>query len=170
MDWETILTATVISAGVSGVFNMIVALLSNSRLRKIERDKREYERGDYVIKKLYTQLERLEGMHGFINTVGDQYKTLNDALDRRLAFIEIYKIVRPIIFNRFAEEIDKVIIDEEERYSKFLPIYLAQESLESINTAMQAWGDVAKRLPDTLSIAIRKQIGYYFNKEDTPND
>ena len=167
MDWKTIITASVVAAAVSAFSSIYVTLLNNRRLHKIEEEKREYQRADFVITKLYSLLERLEGLHGFVNTIGDRNKTINDAIERRPTFIEIYKTSRPIIFKKFRSEIDDVIAEEENKYNLFLQHYLVEKAID--DSALE-WCAVANRMKDSLSIAIQNQISFYFDKEGRPHE
>ncbi|GHT26410.1 hypothetical protein FACS18942_03830 [Planctomycetales bacterium] len=154
MDWKTILTATVVAAFVSAISSIVVAILNNRRLRKIETDKRKYEWKHYRFTKLYELLERVERLHGFIGSPQDPLKTINDALSRRLELIELYKLARPLIGSNNRKEIDSKIIEEKNAYKPL------EEEILTKNSAIKAndWLSVAKYLPDVLSEAINDQL------------
>jgi hypothetical protein len=170
MNWETILTSVAMPIILALLTSIGAVVINAKAARKADKEKREYERADFVIKKLYALLERLESLHGFIKTLDDMEKTFQNALDKRLTFVELYKTSRPIISKRFCKEIDEIMDLEKNLYSK-MQVFLNQddsEHEEERNIAIQNWWAAASPISDALSKAMQNQISYYFDKEATP--
>ncbi|MDR0993778.1 MAG: hypothetical protein LBN38_04335 [Verrucomicrobiota bacterium] len=165
MNWETILTSVAMPIILALLTSICVATINIKAAAKADKEKREFERNDFVIKKLYALLERLESLHGFINTTNDFEKSFQDALDRRSVFVEIYKTARPIIAKRYCVNIDEFMKQEEIAYCK-LHGFLNTDDFKRVNErndAIMAWVPFANKISDTLSTAIQNQITYYFH-------
>jgi hypothetical protein len=157
MDWKTIITATVIAAIVSGIFSLVVALLNNRWLQKVEKEKREFEWRQFMLTKLYPILDELVKLRDFIfPPVNKGFPVMENAPDQRRSIQKLLYRATPLFSKTLRECVNKALAAEETKYSvAFTP--------NRTDTSDREWVASLVDLYNVLNECIEKQIIDLFN-------
>lgn len=161
MNWDMIspivISVGVVAAAIAAIANVIVALMNNIRLKAIEKDKRISELIQYRYTKLYSLLEDLEREHGFIVYIDEPNKTLSEVLEKRIRFIEIYKLSKPLINNDLRKNLDVSALSEQELWKPLLA-GLMPDNTKLIENDLHTYVKSINAFHDELGKAITAQI------------
>lgn len=161
MNWGTlspiIISTTVCAAAVSAIANFVVALMSNHLLKTIEKNKHLNELTHYRYSKLHSLLEDLEKEHGFVNYPDDISRTFQESLEKRVRFVAIYKLSRPLLKDKFRKQLDEYANDEEYNY-KIIVSSVIGHDIDNIKEHIPNWNKSVNCFLEALGEIIHNQI------------
>lgn len=157
-NFETAIVVAIIAflaSVLATVTNVIVAIISNRRLKAIEKEKRISELVTYRYTKLYSVLVDIESEHGFINYANDPSRTISESLDKRLKFVAFYKLTRPLLDAKYRAKLDNVANIENEEYKK-VSVLIMSHNIDI--EVLQNWSVAINKLLDSLNESIQNQL------------
>ena len=155
-----ILTAVVFAALITSLANIVISVINNNRLKKIEKQKQVSEIDKYRYSKLY---ELIVNWHKYDSaTMGDtaseitNYKLLNLFMDD----LGRYEIAKPLLDKNFIKKIEKAKLKCEELLNDLVdaetPDGIHSEEFPSIR---QSYYDNAIEFSEILKEVINSQLG-----------
>ncbi len=154
-----ILTATVFAALITSIVNIIISLMNNHRLKKIEKQKQMNEIDKYRYSRLY---ELILNWHKY-----DSSKTGETA--EEIAFYRLlnlfmddsgrYEIARPLLDECYKKDLDVKKIEGEKLLSELVSAEAPDGThSDEFSTIKQRYFDIAKEFNEMLKAAINSQL------------
>ena len=159
MSWENIVSVGVVSAVVALIANVIVTIMNNHQLRKMNKDRFNNELVQYRYTKLHYILEDIGKEHGFENHA-DTWKTFGDSLRKSDRFYELYILAKPLIGIELREALDLVASDMRSKHLIIKESWL-RKNFDNITKEASEWASVLNSFHDELTEAIQKQISEF---------
>jgi hypothetical protein len=158
MTTETIITSVLLPIILALITSICVASMNLRAAAKADKEKREFERNDFIIRELYAILADIVVLRDFIfPPVNDSgLSIITEAPERRRAILKLLYRLKPLLKTNLRQIIDDSLRNEEEKFT-------VSFTNERTDITDRAWVDSLVQLYNTLNDCVDKQISELLN-------